>query len=153
MNPLLARLHPYPFERLRALTRDITLNAALKPISLGLGEPRHPTPQLIQRALVEHLNGLAHYPATAGDPALRQAIADWITRRYGVVIDPGTQVLPVNGSREALFAIAQTVIDPTQPQATVVCPNPFYQIYEGAALLAGAQTAFANSDPARNFAV
>lgn len=152
MNPLLAKLHPYPFERLRALTRDVTPNPAFKPISLGIGEPRHPTPELIQQALVDNLKGLASYPATAGDPALRQAICDWMTRRYGVMLDPATQVLPVNGSREALFALAQVVVDPTQPQATVVCPNPFYQIYEGAALLAGAQTAFANSDPARNFA-
>ncbi|WP_280155274.1 succinyldiaminopimelate transaminase [Piscinibacter sp. XHJ-5] len=152
MNPLLARLHPYPFERLRALTRDIVPNPELKPIGLGIGEPRHPTPKLIQQALVDNLKGLASYPATAGDPALRQAIVDWLTRRYGVVLDPATQVLPVNGSREALFAIAQTVVDPTQPGATVVCPNPFYQIYEGAALLAGARTAFANSDPGRNFA-
>ncbi|HJV62907.1 MAG TPA: aminotransferase class I/II-fold pyridoxal phosphate-dependent enzyme, partial [Albitalea sp.] len=126
MNPLLARLHPYPFERLRALTRDITPNPALKPIGLGIGEPRHPTPQLIRQALIDHLGGLASYPATAGDPALRQAICDWLTRRYGVVLDPATQVLPVNGSREALFAFAQTVIDPTRPGATVVCPNPFY---------------------------
>lgn len=152
MNPLLAKLHPYPFERLRALTRDITPNSEYKPISLGIGEPRHPTPELIKTAIVDNLQGLASYPATAGDPALRQAMADWVTRRYGVVLDPATQVLPVNGSREALFAFAQVVIDPTQPGATVVCPNPFYQIYEGAALLAGAQTAFANSDPARNFA-
>lgn len=153
MNPLLAKLHPYPFERLRALTRDISPNPAFKPISLGLGEPRHATPALIQQALVDNLKGLASYPATSGDPSLRQAICDWMTRRYGVVLDPATQVLPVNGSREALFALAQVVVDPTQPGATVVCPNPFYQIYEGAALLAGAQTAFANSDPARNFAV
>jgi N-succinyldiaminopimelate aminotransferase len=152
MNPLLARLHPYPFERLRALTRDITPNPAYRPISLGIGEPRHPTPELVKRAIVDNLKGLASYPATAGDPALRQAICEWVTRRYGVVLDPATQVLPVNGSREALFSLAQTVIDPTQPEATVVCPNPFYQIYEGAALLAGARTAFANSDPARNFA-
>ncbi|HEX6706519.1 MAG TPA: succinyldiaminopimelate transaminase [Albitalea sp.] len=152
MNPLLARLHPYPFERLRALTRDITPDPQYKPIGLGIGEPRHPTPALVLEALVANLKGLAHYPATAGDPGLRQAMCDWVTRRYGVVLDAATQVLPVNGSREALFAIAQTVIDPTQPGATVVCPNPFYQIYEGAALLAGAQTAFANSVPARNFA-
>jgi len=152
MNPLLARLHPYPFERLRALTRDITPNPAYKPIGLSIGEPRHPTPALIQQALVDNLKGLANYPATAGDPALRQAMCDWVTRRYGVTLDVATQVLPVNGSREALFAFAQTVVDRTQPDATVVCPNPFYQIYEGAALLAGAQTAFANSDPARNFA-
>ncbi len=152
MNPLLARLHPYPFERWRELTREITPNPAYRPISLGIGEPRHPTPALIEEALVKALPGLSSYPATAGEPALREAIAGWVQRRYGVAVDPGTQVLPVSGSREALFAFAQTVIDPTQPGATVVCPNPFYQIYEGAALLAGAQTAFVASDPARNFA-
>ena len=151
MNPLLARLHPYPFERLRALNAGIAPNPEFKPISLGLGEPRHPTPLLIQRALSDNLTGLASYPATAGDPALRQSIAAWIQRRYGLTVDALTQVLPVNGSREALFALAQTVVDPTRAGAIVVCPNPFYQIYEGAALLAGAQTAFANSDPARNF--
>lgn len=152
MNPLLAKLHPYPFERLRELTRDITPNPAFKPISLGIGEPRHATPALIERALVEHLDGLASYPATAGELFLREAIAGWVSRRYGVALDPSSQVLPVNGSREALFALAQTLIDPTRAHATVVCPNPFYQIYEGAALLAGAQTFFVNSDPARNFA-
>jgi N-succinyldiaminopimelate aminotransferase len=98
------------------------------------------------------LPGLSAYPATAGEPALREAVAAWVQRRYDVALDAATQVLPVNGSREALFALAQTVIDPTRSGATVVCPNPFYQIYEGAALLAGAQVAFANSDPARNFA-
>jgi N-succinyldiaminopimelate aminotransferase len=152
MNPLLSRLHPYPFERLRALTKDIRPDPALKPISLGIGEPRHPTPELIKQALIANLKGLASYPATAGDPELRQTIASWIERRYGVTVDPLNQILPVSGSREALFAIAQTVIDPTQPGATVVSPNPFYQIYEGAALLAGAQVAYANSDPSRNFA-
>ncbi len=153
MNPLLARLHPYPFERLRALTADITPNPTYRAISLGIGEPRHPTPALIERALMGHLAGLSSYPATAGLPALRESIAAWIERRYGVKVDAGTQVLPVNGSREALFALAQTVVDPTQPGATVVCPNPFYQIYEGAALLAGATAFYAPSDPARNFAV
>ncbi|MDI4631558.1 succinyldiaminopimelate transaminase [Pelomonas sp. V22] len=152
MNPLLERLHPYPFERLRALTQGITPNPALRPISLGMGEPKHPAPGVVEEALMANLKGLSSYPLTAGDPALRAAIAAWIDRRYGVKLDAATQVLPVNGSREALFAFAQTVIDPTRPGATVVCPNPFYQIYEGAALLAGAQTAFANSDPARNFA-
>ncbi len=152
MNPLLARLHPYPFERLRALTREITPNPTYKPIGLGIGEPKHATPELIKRALSDNLQGLASYPATAGEPALREACAAWVQRRYGVTLDAASQVLPVNGSREALFALAQTVIDPTKPRATVVCPNPFYQIYEGAALLAGAQTAFVNSDPARNFA-
>jgi N-succinyldiaminopimelate aminotransferase len=153
MNPLLQRLHPYPFERLRELTRGIQPSPAHKPISLGIGEPRHPTPALIEQALVAALSGLSTYPATAGEPALREAVAGWLQRRYGVSVQPHTQVLPVNGSREALFALAQTVVDASQPGAVVVCPNPFYQIYEGAALLAGADTAFANSDPARNFAV
>ncbi len=152
MNPLLSRLHPYPFERLRELTRGITPPPELKHISLGLGEPRHPTPALIEQALIGALPGLSNYPATAGEPALREACAAWVQRRYGVALSAATQVLPVNGSREALFALAQTVVDASKPGATVVCPNPFYQIYEGAALLAGAQTAFANSDPARNFA-
>jgi N-succinyldiaminopimelate aminotransferase len=151
MNPLLARLHPYPFERWRELTADLRPDPRFTPISLGIGEPRHPTPALVEEALVKALPGLSSYPATAGEPALRQAIAGWVRRRYGVVLDPATQVLPVNGSREALFAFAQAVIDPTQPGATVLCPNPFYQIYEGAALLAGADTAFVASDPARNF--
>ena len=152
MNPLLARLHPYPFERWRVLTQDINPPASLRPINLGIGEPRHATPALVEQALCANLKALSGYPATAGEPALRRACADWLQRRYGVTLDPLSQVLPVNGSREALFAIAQTVIDPTRPGATVVCPNPFYQIYEGAALLAGAQTAFANSDASRNFA-
>jgi N-succinyldiaminopimelate aminotransferase len=152
MNPLLQRLQPYPFERLRALTKGITPNQALSPISLGIGEPKHPTPPLVEDALMVALPGLSAYPATAGEPALREAVAAWVQRRYGVALDAATQVLPVNGSREALFALAQTVIDPTRSGATVVCPNPFYQIYEGAALLAGAQVAFANSNPARNFA-
>ena len=152
MNPLLASLQPYPFERLRALTRQITPNAAFKPISLGIGEPKHPTPAVVTDALIANLKGLASYPATAGEPVLRTAIAQWITRRYGITVDETRQVLPVNGSREALFALAQTVIDPTRDDATVVCPNPFYQIYEGAALLAGARVAFVNSDPTRQFA-
>lgn len=152
MNPLLARLHPYPFERWRELTQGLVPNAALRPISLGIGEPKHATPPLVEEAIVRNLKGLSGYPATAGEPALRQACAGWLQRRYGVAVDWATQVLPVNGSREALFSFAQTVIDPSRPGATVVCPNPFYQIYEGAALLAGAQTAFAPSDPARNFA-
>ena len=152
MNPLLARLHPYPFERLRALTADITPNPRFKAISLGIGEPRHPTPEFIRQALADNLDGLASYPATAGEPALREALRGWVQRRYGVTLDATTQLLPVNGSREALFALAQTVIDPTRPGASVVCPNPFYQIYEGAALLAGARTLYANSDPERNFA-
>jgi N-succinyldiaminopimelate aminotransferase len=152
MNPLLQRLHPYPFERLRELSQGITPNPALRAINLGIGEPRHPAPPLVMQAIDDAAAGLSVYPPTAGSPALREACAGWLQRRYGVTVDPATQVLPVNGTREALFALAQVVVDPTQPGATVVCPNPFYQIYEGAALLAGARTAFANSDPARNFA-
>ena len=152
MNPRLDRLQPYPFERLRALTQDVVPNPALRAIGLGIGEPKHPTPEFIKRALADALDGLARYPATAGEPALREACAGWLRRRYGVEVDPATQLLPVTGSREALFALAQTVVDATRPGATVVCPNPFYQIYEGAALLAGAETAYAPSDPARNFA-
>jgi N-succinyldiaminopimelate aminotransferase len=152
MNPRFAQLHPYPFEKLRQLTADITPSPAHRPISLGIGEPKHTTPALIEDAIRGSLRGLSSYPATAGEPKLREACAAWVRRRYGVALDAATQVLPVNGSREALFALAQTVVDATQPGATVVCPNPFYQIYEGAALLAGAQVAFANSDPARNFA-
>ncbi|MDT7834891.1 succinyldiaminopimelate transaminase [Aquabacterium sp. OR-4] len=152
MNPLLGKLHPYPFERWRALTAGISPNPALRPISLGIGEPRHATPAFIEESIRGAMPGLSVYPPTAGDPALRQACAGWLQRRYAVAVDPATQVLPVNGTREALFALAQTVLDPTEGDAVVVCPNPFYQIYEGAALLGGAATAFANSDPARNFA-
>ncbi|HEY1092223.1 MAG TPA: aminotransferase class I/II-fold pyridoxal phosphate-dependent enzyme, partial [Burkholderiaceae bacterium] len=152
VNPRLALLNPYPFERLRALTRDVRPNPALRPISLGIGEPRHAAPQLVADALMASLDGLSRYPATAGEPALREAVCAWLSRRYGLELNPASQVLPVNGSREALFALAQVVIDPGKSGATVVSPNPFYQIYEGAALLAGAQTAFANSDPQRNFA-
>ncbi len=152
MNPLLNRLNPYPFERLRALTAQVTPSSAHRPISLGIGEPRHPTPQLVKDALMSGLQGLATYPPTLGEPALRNAFTAWVQRRYGVALNAQTQVLPVNGSREALFAFAQVAVDATRPGATVVCPNPFYQIYEGAALLAGAQCAFANSDPKRNFA-
>src|SRR5688572_23054261 len=152
MNPLLTRLQPYPFERLRELTADIVPSPRHRPISLGIGEPKHPTPTLIEDAIRASLAGLSSYPPTAGTPALREACAAWVQRRYGVTLDAATQVLPVNGSREALFALAQTVLDAARPGATVVCPNPFYQIYEGAALLAGAQPAFADSDPKRNFA-
>ncbi|MDH5205314.1 MAG: succinyldiaminopimelate transaminase [Hylemonella sp.] len=153
MNPNLSRLQPYPFERLRQLFAGVTPNPAYRPISLGIGEPRHATPRLITDALTANLGGLAGYPATAGEPALREAVASWLQRRYAVTIDPASQVLPVNGTREALFALTQTVVDGSRSGATVLCPNPFYQIYEGAALLAGATPYYVPSDPARNFAV
>ncbi len=136
MNPLLEKLQPYPFEKLRALLAGVTPNARLAPLNLSIGEPKHPTPALVKNALVQSLDGLSVYPATAGLPELRAAISQWIGRRYGIPApDPQTEILPVNGTREALFAIAQTLL---APGARVVCPNPFYQIYEGAALLAGA---------------
>lgn len=144
MNPLLERLQPYPFEKLRALLAA-NQPANLRPINLSIGEPKHPTPALVKDALAAALDGLASYPATAGTPALRRAIAAWLARRYGITQpDPETQVLPVNGTREALFAFAQTVIDPRR-NPKVVCPNPFYQIYEGAALLAGATALYAEN--------
>ncbi|MFP5390740.1 MAG: succinyldiaminopimelate transaminase [Gammaproteobacteria bacterium] len=152
MNPHLDQLHPYPFEKLRQLFAGVTPNADYEPISLGIGEPKHPTPAFIQKALMHSVQGLANYPTTHGTDALRAAIAGWLERRYGVpALNPATQVLPVNGSREALFALAQAVIDPSA-DALVLCPNPFYQIYEGAAYLAGAAPYFVNSEPARNFA-
>ncbi|MFM9427353.1 N-succinyldiaminopimelate aminotransferase [Variovorax sp. GrIS 2.14] len=154
MNPLLAKLQPYPFERLRKLFEGVTPNPAFKPISLGIGEPKHPTPQFIKDALTQGLGALSAYPATAGDLKLRTAFTDWLQRRYGVTLDPATQALPVNGTREALFSLTQTVVDGTRsPAPIVISPNPFYQIYEGSALLAGAETWYAPSDPTRNFAV
>ena len=153
MNPLLSRLQPYPFERLRKLFAGVQPPAGVRPISLGIGEPRHATPAFIEQALSADLGGLAKYPATAGEPALREACAQWARQRYGIALDAATQVLPVNGSREALFAFTQVVVDASQDGARVICPNPFYQIYEGATLLAGAQPYYAPSDAARNFAV
>ena len=145
MNPLLGRLQPYPFEKLRALLAGVTPSPSHAPINLSIGEPKHPTPPLVTAALAGALGGLASYPATAGTPALREAIAGWLKRRYALpAVDPATQVLPVNGSREALFSFAQAVLDPTAAGARVCCPNPFYQIYEGAALLAGAQPVYLN---------
>ncbi len=151
MNPLLASLHAYPFERLKQLFANVTPNPKYRPISLGIGEPRHATPQLVLDALARSTAELAAYPPTAGSPALRQACAGWLQRRYGVSVDAATQILPVNGSREALFAFAQAVVNPRAGNATVICPNPFYQIYEGAALLAGAAPYYAPSDPSQNF--
>jgi N-succinyldiaminopimelate aminotransferase len=154
VNPNLAKLQPYPFERLRLLFKDITPDPRHTAINLGIGEPKHPTPEFIRQALIQNLSGLASYPATAGTPALRDAIAVWAKRRYQLSgLDPLTQVLPVNGSREALFALAQVVVDPGRGNAVVVCPNPFYQIYEGAALLAGAQPYYVNAFPEQGFTV
>lgn len=156
MNPYLDLLQAYPFEKLKKLFAGITPNPAYKPISLGLGEPKHATPQLIKDALINNLDGLANYPSTIGNEPLRKSISEWLARRYQIpALDIATQILPVNGSREALFSLAQAVIDPTQNhhgKPIVMCPNPFYQIYEGAAYLAGAEPYFVNADPTRNFA-
>lgn len=155
MNKNLDLLQPYPFQRLRSLFKGITPNPDLSPINLSIGEPKHETPEFIQQALVENLNGLANYPLTTGSLALRETIAAWLSNRYDIpAIDPATAILPVNGSREALFALAQAVIDTgVAEQPVVISPNPFYQIYEGAALLAGAEPYFLNTMPENDFAM
>ncbi len=144
MNPDLNRLQPYPFERLAQLKQGVTPPPELAPIALSIGEPQDPTPPFIGEVLQQQRHHLANYPTTKGGDELRQAIGDWLTRRYRLPpggIDPEQQILPVNGTREALFAFAQAVID-RQRNPLVVMPNPFYQIYEGAALLAGAEPKF-----------
>jgi N-succinyldiaminopimelate aminotransferase len=144
MNPALGLLQPYPFERLSALQQGVEPPRHLEPIALSIGEPRHPTPRLISEALIAHLHNLSVYPSTRGQRPLREAIAAWLTRRYGLppgALDPERQVLPVSGTREALFAFAQAVVD-RAGDPLVLMPNPFYQIYEGAALLAGASPGF-----------
>ncbi|HEY9279661.1 MAG TPA: aminotransferase class I/II-fold pyridoxal phosphate-dependent enzyme, partial [Eoetvoesiella sp.] len=152
MNPRLSALHPYPFAKLRALLAQAkTPPVTLAPINLSIGEPKHATAPLIIKAMQDAMDGLSVYPPTKGDTNLRGTIADWIACRYSIERpDPETQVLPALGSREALFAFAQTVIDPNAG-AIVVCPNPFYQIYEGAAVLAGAQPYYINAQAERNF--
>ena len=153
MNPAIGLLQPYPFEKLAALKAGIEPPRDLEPIALYIGEPKHPTPSLITQALIANLQGLSVYPSTRGQPALRGAIADWLTRRFQLpagVLDPERQVLPVNGTREALFAFAQAIVDPTRAPL-VLMPNPFYQIYEGAALLAGAEPRFLPCLPETGF--
>jgi N-succinyldiaminopimelate aminotransferase len=148
MNPNLNLLQPYPFQRLRDLFKGITPNPALSAINLSIGEPKHETPQLVKNALSANLNGLANYPTTIGSIELREAISNWISRRYQIpALHPETAILPVNGSREALFAFAQAIIDSSKPEPVVISPNPFYQIYEGAAFLAGARPYFINTLP------
>jgi len=147
MNPNLSQLQPYPFERLATLFEGVIRPAQLQPIALSIGEPRHPTPGFITEEVITHLHGLSRYPATRGIPELRIAIADWLQQRFGLgtgMLDPEANILPVNGTREALFAFAQCVVDPTT-SPVVLMPNPFYQIYEGAALLSGAEPWFMNT--------
>ena len=153
MNPDLERLQTYPFQKLNLLLEGVTPDPSRKLIPLYIGEPKHPTPEFIKRSLIDSLDGLASYPLTIGLVELREAIAGWLKRRYHLdSVDPATEVIPVTGSREALYAIAQTVVDATRPDPVVVCPNPFYQIYEGAALLAGATPHYLNSVPDNGYA-
>jgi len=151
MNPLIDRLRPYPFERLRALLAESVAPAQLAPIDLSIGEPKHATPRPLLDALVAALPSMSTYPKTAGSEALRLAIGEWLMRRYRLSsLDPLTQVLAVNGSREALFAFAQAALDAREAQRVVV-PNPGYQIYEGAALLAGAEPVYLPVTPETGF--
>ncbi len=153
MNPDLDRLQSYPFQKLNDLLAGAVPDPQLKPVSLYIGEPKHPTPQFIRQAITDNLDGLAVYPATLGAEGLRIAIADWLKQRYGLKqISAQTEIIPVNGSREALYAFAHTIIDRSKAKPAVVMPNPFYQIYEGAALLAGAEAQFLHNLPANNFA-
>lgn len=147
MNPHLNLLQPYPFQRLRDLFEGLSPNPDFAPVNLSIGEPKHATPEIITEALKANLGGLASYPTTVGIPALREAINQWLQRRYKIpALNIDKAILPVNGSREALFAFAQAVIDTSVSQPPVVIsPNPFYQIYEGAAFLAGATPYFINT--------
>jgi N-succinyldiaminopimelate aminotransferase len=145
MNPDLAKLRPYPFQRWRALKATVTPPTDRRLISLGIGEPKHAQPEPVLEVLRTELDLVGRYPPTQGTLELREAIASWVTRRFGLsdgAVDPGRHVLPVNGTREALFSFVQAAIGRTEPGALVAMPNPYYQIYEGAALLAGAEPAF-----------
>jgi len=152
MNPRLDALHPYPFEKLRQLLAPVgALPPGVSAINLSIGEPKHAAPARVEHAIAQNMSGLSIYPPTKGELPLRRAISEWLAHRYSIMApDPDTQVLPVAGSREALFAFAQAVVDPAA-QAYVISPNPFYQIYEGAALLAGAQPYFVNAEAERGF--
>ena len=153
MNPDLEQLHPYPFEKLTQLKQGITPPIDKSHIALSIGEPKFTTPSLIHDGVTTHLDGIAKYPTTKGIPELREAIADWIGLRFDIpdkAIDAETQVLPVSGTREALFSFAQVVVDPTK-NPIVIMPNPFYQIYEGAAILAGAEPYFLNTVEENNY--
>ena len=148
MNTKLNALHPYPFQKLRDLFADVTPNPVFSAINLSIGEPKHATPALIKSALTDNLQGLSSYPTTAGNKEIRQAIAQWLVRRFDIPTpDSECTIIPVNGSREALFAFAQAAIDTNRPSPVVISPNPFYQIYEGASLLAGAEPYFINTLP------
>ena len=145
MNSHLQQLKPYPFARLREAMQGITPPAHLREIPLYIGEPKHPTPQIIKDALINSLDELSKYPLTLGLPELRQACADWLKRRYdGLTLNPETEILPVLGSREGLFSFVQATLNEAD-NPVVISPNPFYQIYEGATLLSGGEIVFANT--------
>lgn len=143
MNPDLSKLQPYPFEKLTALKAAVTADTSLAHIALSIGEPKHPAPDFVQQALIDNIARLENYPTTKGLPELSQAIADWLQQRFKLsAVDAQTQVIPVNGTREAIFAFTQAAIDRSASKPLVLSPNPFYQIYEGAAYLAGATPHF-----------
>ncbi|MDY6009950.1 MAG: succinyldiaminopimelate transaminase [Duodenibacillus sp.] len=155
-HPGLALTRPYPFARLRKLFAGIEPAAGkLAPISLGIGEPRHPLPECIRRAVEDNIGAMSHYPTTGGTPALKQAVAGWCQRRYGTTLDPDTQILPCLGSREALFCFVQSHVDTTRSggKPVVVIPSPFYQIYEGAAFMAGAEPVYLPLTRENNFEI
>jgi N-succinyldiaminopimelate aminotransferase len=139
MNPNLALLQPYPFEKLNKLKADAKVSCELPHIALSIGEPKHESPAFVLKTMADNLDKLANYPTTKGLPELRQAISQWACQRFSLnALDSETQILPVNGTREAIFAFTQAMIE-AKPDALVVSPNPFYQIYEGATYLAGAK--------------
>jgi N-succinyldiaminopimelate aminotransferase len=153
MNPKLNQLQSYPFQKLKQLLDGVTPDSALSAINLQIGEPKHATPDFIRQAMIDHMDGLSAYPMTLGSVSLRNTLAHWIQRRFNLTeINPDTEVIPVNGSREALFSFAQAVVDTDKDRAMVICPNPFYQIYEGAVLLAGAEPYFMNASSQNHFA-
>lgn len=154
MNPDLNRLHSYPFEKVAALKAAVKAPAHLNDIMLSIGEPKHEPPAFVLETLVKNLNKLSNYPTTKGIPELRTAIANWASQRFNLktgILNPEHHVLPVNGTREALFAFAQAIVDRNKPSPLIVSPNPFYQIYEGAAILSGAEPYFLNCTPDNNF--
>ena len=153
MNPELDKLHPYPFEKLSVLKSAVTANSELEHIALSIGEPKHKAPEIVMKELQQQLSGVSAYPLTKGIPELRKAISDWLTKRFNLPLDSlnhEQHVIPVNGTREALFAFAQAVIDRNEAPL-IVMPNPFYQIYEGAAYLSGAEPFYLNTTAENNY--
>ncbi|MDN6319828.1 MAG: succinyldiaminopimelate transaminase [Marinobacter sp.] len=153
MNPNLDKLHPYPFEKLAKLNAGMPAPDHLPPISLGIGEPKHPSPEFVKQVIADNLDKLANYPTTRGLYELRETISQWATQRFQLEtesLSPDHNIVPVNGTREAIFSLVQAVIDSSK-QATVVSPNPFYQVYEGAALLAGATPVYLPCDGTNGF--